>query len=128
VQSPNQYRGAIIEGSISGINRSGRVSGRSEVTFNFESIRMSNGRTYDFAGFLQGLTDENGKNVRIDAEGTTKGDSQTKETLKRGGIGAAIGAIIGGSAGAGSVIVQGRDDLELRAGSTMTVQSSSPNR
>jgi hypothetical protein len=144
VQSPNQYRGAIIEGYISGVNRSGKVSGNSQITFNFDRIRLSNGQTYDFAGFLQSVADETGKPVKIDAEGTAKGDSQTKETVKRGGIGAgvgaiigaiagggkgaAIGAIIGGGAGAGSVIVQGKDDLQLRAGSSITVQASSPNR
>ncbi|MDQ3713761.1 MAG: hypothetical protein M3388_16285 [Acidobacteriota bacterium] len=144
VQSPNQYRGAIIEGHISGVSRSGKVSGNSQITFNFERIRLSNNQTYDFAGFLQSATDENGKPVKIDTEGTAKGDSQTKETIKRGGIGAgvgaiigaiagggkgaAIGAIIGGSAGAGSVIVQGKDDLQLKAGSSITVQASSPNR
>ncbi len=144
VQSPNQYRGAIIEGRISGVNRSGKVSGSSKVTFNFERIRLSNGQTYEFAGFLQSVTDENGKVVKVDTEGTAQGDSQTKETVKRGGIGAglgaiigaiagggkgaAIGAIIGGGAGAGSVIVQGKDDLSLKAGSTVTVQASAPSR
>ena len=39
VTSPNEFRGAVIEGYISGINRSGKVSGRSEVTFNFQTIR-----------------------------------------------------------------------------------------
>lgn len=144
VQSPNQYRGAIIEGYLSGINRSGKVSGRSQITFNFERIRLSNGQTYDFAGFLQSVTDANGKIVQVDTEGTAKGNSQTRETVKRGGIGAglgaiigaiaggakgaAIGAIIGGGAGAGSVVLQGKDDLELKAGSSITVQSSSPIR
>jgi len=144
VQSPNQYRGAIIEGFISGVNRSGKVSGRSQITMNFERIRLSNGQTYEFAGFLQSVTDENGKTVKVDTEGAAKGDSQTKETVKRGGIGAgvgaiigaiaggakgaAIGAIIGGGAGAGSVVLQGRDDLKLKAGSSVTVQASAPNR
>ncbi len=144
VQSPNQYRGAIIEGYISGVNRSGKISGSSKVTFNFERIRLSNGQTYEFAGFLQSVTDENGKTVKVDTEGVAKGDSQTKETVKRGGIGAgigaiigaiagggkgaAIGAIIGGGAGAGSVIVQGKDDLRLKAGSSVTVQASAPSR
>ena len=75
------------------------------------------------------IKDQNGKPVKVDTEGTAKGDSQTKETAKRGGIGAglgavigavagggkgaAIGAIIGGGAGAGSVIAQGRDDIQL---------------
>ncbi|MGI8787760.1 MAG: hypothetical protein ACR2HG_08380 [Pyrinomonadaceae bacterium] len=144
VQSPNEYRGAIIEGHISGVNRSGKVTGRSQITFNFERIRLANGQTYEFAGYLQGITDETGKAVKIDTEGTAQGDSQTKETVKRGGIGAgigaiigaiagggkgaAIGAILGGGAGAGSVIVQGKDDLQLKAGSSITVQSSSPSR
>ena len=144
VQSPNEYRGAIVEGYITGVNRSGKVSGRSQVTFNFERIRLSNGRVYDFNGFLKSVTDENGKVVKVDTEGTAQGDNQTTETVKRGGIGAgigaiigaiagggkgaAIGAILGGGAGAGSVIVQGKDDLQLKAGSTITVQTSSPVR
>ena len=144
VNAPDQYRGAVIEGYLTGVDRSGKVSGNSKVTFNFERIRLTNGQTYDFAGFLQSVTDENGKTVKVDTEGTAKGDSQTKETVKRAGIGAgigaiigaiagggkgaAIGAVIGGGAGAGSVIVQGKDDLQLKAGSTITVQSSSPTR
>ena len=144
VNAPDQYRGAVIEGYLTGVDRSGKVSGNSKVTFNFERIRLANGQTYDFAGFLQSVTDENGKTVKVDNEGTAKGDSQTKETIKRGGIGAgigaiigaiagggkgaAIGAVIGGGAGAGSVIVQGKDDLQLKAGSIITVQSSSPTQ
>lgn len=142
VQSPMEFRGAVIEGYLTGVGRSGQVSGRSNVTFNFETITLRSGERYDFAGFLQSVKDQNGKVVRVDTEGTAKSDSQTRETAKRGGIGAglgaiigaiagggkgaAIGAIIGGSAGAGSVIVQGREDLQLMKGSTITVQSTSP--
>lgn len=144
VQAPNEYRGATIEGYISGINRSGKVTGSSKITLNFERITLRNGQTYEFAGFLQSVTDAEGKQVKIDTEGTAKGDSQTKETVKRGGIGAglgaiigaiaggakgaAIGAIIGGSAGAGSVYIQGKEDLELKKGSSITVTASAPNR
>jgi hypothetical protein len=144
VQSPNEFRGATIDGYISGVNRSGKVTGRPNVTFNFEKITLRDGQTYDFAGFLQGITDPTGKTVKVDNEGTAKGDSQTKETAKRGGIGAgigaiigaiagggkgaAIGAVIGGGAGAGSVIVTGKDDIRLMPGSTMTIQASSPNQ
>ena len=112
------------------------------MTFNFERITLRNGQSYDFAGNLQNIKDANGKTVKIDNEGTAKGDSQTKETAKRGGIGAgagailgaiigggkgaAIGAVIGGGAGAGSVIATGKEDIRLMPGSTITVQSSSP--
>lgn len=144
VQGPMEYRGAVIEGYITGVGRSGQVSGRSNVTFNFERITLRDGRAYDFAGSLTGIRDERGKEVKVDTEGTAQGDSQTKETAKRGGIGAGIGAvigaiagggkgavlgaIIGGGAGAGSVIATGRDDVRLMPGSTITVVSSSPVR
>lgn len=144
VKSPSEFQGAVIDGYLSGIDRSGKISGRSNVTFNFERITLRAGKTYDFAGSLYAVKDQDGKIIKIDTEGTAKGDSQTKETVKRGGIGAgigaligaiaggakgaAIGAIIGGGAGAGSVYVMGRDDLKLLKGSEISVQSSSPIR
>ncbi len=144
VQSPNEFRGAVVEGYVTGVGRSGKVSGRSNVSFNFERIRLRDGKVYDFAGTLQSVKDLNGKIVKVDTEGTAQGDSQSKESVKRGGIGAGLGAIIGaiaggakgalsgavvgGGAGAGSVAIQGRDDLQLQKGSTMTIQSSSPIR
>jgi uncharacterized membrane protein len=116
--------------------------GQPNLTFNFEKITLRSGQTYDFAGNLQDIKDVNGKTVKVDNEGAAKGDSQTKQTVKRGGIGAgagailgaiiggakgaAIGAVIGGGAGAGSVIVQGKEDIRLMTGSTITVRSSSP--
>lgn len=142
VQSPDEFRGAVIEGYLSGVGRSGKVSGRSNITFNFTKITLRDGSEYDFAGSLTGIKDSYGKEVKVDTEGTAKGDSQTKETAKRGGIGAGagaiigaiigggkgavIGAVIGGGAGAGSVVVQGRDDVRLQQGSVLTITSSSP--
>ncbi len=144
VQEPMEYRGAVIEGYISGVGRSGQVSGRPNVTFNFERITLRDGKAYDFSGSVQSIKDLNGKNIRVDNEGTAQGDSQTRETAKRGGIGAGLGAligaiagggkgavlgaIIGGGAGAGSVPLMGRDDLRLMPGTTVTIQSSSPIR
>jgi hypothetical protein len=144
VKSPSEFQGAVVEGYLSGIDRSGKISGRSNITFNFERITLRDGKAYDFAGSLYAIKDQDGKIIKIDSEGTAKGDSQTKETVKRGGIGAglgaligaiaggakgaAIGAIIGGGAGAGSVYVMGRDDLKLLKGSEISVQSSSPVR
>jgi len=144
VQTPDEYRGAVIEGYLTGVGRSGKVTGSSNVTFNFERITLRNGQTYDFAGFLQSVKDQTGKEVKVDTEGAAKGKSQTKETAKRGGIGAgigavigaiaggvkgaAIGAIIGGGAGAGSVAIQGDGDLVLGKGSTITITASSPKQ
>lgn len=142
VQAPDEFRGATIEGYVTGLTRSGAVSGDPKVTFNFEKITLRSGETYDFAGNLQSVQAINGKNVTVDNEGTVRGDNQTKQTAKRGGIGAgigavigaiaggakgaAIGAVIGAGGGAGTVALQGKGDVQLQVGSTVTIVSSSP--
>ncbi len=142
VQSPDEFRGATIEGYVSGINRSGKITGRSNVTLNFEKITLRDGTTYDFAGTTRGITDVTGKVVQVDNEGTVRGDNQTSQTAKRGGAGAGlgaiigaiaggghgavIGAIIGGGVGAGSVAVQGNSDIQLMKGSVVSIQAAAP--
>ncbi len=144
VQSPNEFEGAIIEGYISGVKRTGKIKGRSTLTLNFETIRMRDGKTYDFAGLTKSATDSTGRVIRVGKEGDIQGKSRSKKSAKRGGIGAGLGAIlggilgggkgaiigatIGGSAGAGSVIAEGKGDVTLEEGSVLTVESTSPNR
>jgi hypothetical protein len=144
VTSPSQFEGATIEGHVASVNRSGRVTGRSEMSFNFDNIRLRDGRTYPFAGFIDSVRTTGGEVVQVDNEGTVRDNSQTKTTEQRaaigtavgaiigaiagGGKGAIIGAVVGAGAGAGSVYVQGRDDLELMRGSELTIRASSPNR
>jgi YMGG-like Gly-zipper len=138
-RSPSQYDGAVIEGTVSSVNTSGRVSGRAEMALNFESIRLRNGRTYPFAGVIEQVRRADGELIRVDNEGTVEQDSQTEKTVQRGAIGAALGAIIGaisgggdgaaiGAAigagvGAGTVVVQGRDQLDLPRGTELTITS-----
>ena len=142
VDSPNEFRGATVQGHLSGIDRSGRVLGRTTVTFNFDKITMPDGKVYDFAGQLQRLVDQTGKIIPVDNEGTARGKDKNRDTATRGGIGAgigaiigaiagggsgaAVGAIIGGSVGAGSVAIEGGGDMRLSRGAALTVQSSSP--
>jgi hypothetical protein len=144
VREPSQYAGATIEGHLSQVKRSGRVSGRSEVTFNFDRIRLRDGRTSDFAGFVESVRTSNGETVRVDNEGTVQDSSQTDRTVQRtaigtavgaiigavagGGKGAAIGAVLGAGGGAGSVYVQGSADLDLRSGTEVTIRASGPNQ
>lgn len=142
VRSPGQYEGATIDGRVTGVNRSGRVTGRSEMTFDFDTIRLRDGRSYDFAGILESVRTPEGDVVRVDNEGAIRESDQTKQTVTRtaigtavgaiigaiagGGKGAAIGAAIGAGAGAGSVYIQGRNDLELNAGTEVTVRATGP--
>ena len=144
VREPAQFEGAVIEGHVTGVDRSGRVAGRSQMTFNFDRIRLRDGRTYNFAGWVESVRTTAGETVSVDNEGAVRDDNQTNRTVQRaaigtavgaiigaiagGGKGAAIGAILGAGAGAGSVYVQGRDDLELLPGTELTVRASAPNR
>lgn len=143
VRAPRQYEGATIEGTVVQAERSGRVTGRAELGLDFERIRLRNGESYNFAGYLESVRTPNGEDVRVDNEGSVKeDDSQTERTVTRSGIGAALGAIvgaiagggkgaaigaaIGAGAGAGSVFIQGRDDLQLRSGTEVTLRASAP--
>lgn len=142
VRSPSQYEGATLNGYITNVRRSGRATGRSEMTLNFESITMRDGRSYRFAGITEAIRTNSGETVRVDNEGAVRDNNRTTTTEKRaaigtavgaiigaiagGGKGAAIGAIVGAGAGAGSVYVQGQDDLELMSGTEVTVRASGP--
>ena len=142
VRSPGEYEGATVEGRVVSVNRSGRVTGRSEMTLDFDQIRLRDGRSYSFAGILESVRTPSGDVVRVDNEGAVRESDQTKTTVTRtaigsavgaiigaiagGGKGAAIGAVIGAGAGAGSVYVQGRNDIELVSGTEITVRATGP--
>jgi hypothetical protein len=142
VRSPGEYEGATIEGFVTGVERSGRVTGRSQLTLDFDTIRLRDGRSYRFAGILEAVRTPTGEVVRVDNEGAVRESDQTKQTVTRtaigtavgaligaiagGGKGAAIGAVIGAGAGAGSVYVQGRNDLELGSGTEVTIRATGP--
>jgi hypothetical protein len=144
VQDRGQYEGAVIEGTVSSVDQGGRLTGRSGMTLNFDTIRLRNGRTYKFAGVLGSVRTPNGDTVKVDNEGTAQGENQTTQTVQRtaigtaigaiigaiagGGKGAAIGGIIGAAGGAGSVYVQGKDNLDLPRGTELTIRSSAPGR
>src|SRR6185295_11610128 len=142
VRDPSQFEGAVIEGAVGSVDQGGRLSGRSGMSLNFERIRLKNGQTYKFAGVLGNVRLLNGDTVKIDNEGSAQGSNQTTQTIQRAGIatavgaiigaiagggkGAAIGGIIGAAGGAGTVFIQGKDNLELPVGTELTIRASSP--
>jgi len=142
VISPGQFQGARIDGRLLGVDRAGRVTGRADLTFDFDRIRFRNGRTTDFDGTIESVRTPDGDTLHVENTNVGDDESQTSKTATRTGIGAAIGAVIGavtggtkgavigatvgGAAGAGSVIVQGRDDLNLEPGSEFTIRALGP--
>lgn len=139
VTSPSLYDGATVTGHISSLKESGRVEGKTTIALAFDSIALREGRSGPMHGQLVRL----GSNAEgdVDEEGTVKSGGRGKQTLKRSGIGAAAGAIIGGlagggkgaaigiivggAAGAGSVAIKGSKELKLESGTRMYVRVTS---
>jgi hypothetical protein len=142
VRDPSQFEGAVIEGAVGSVEQGGRLTGRSGMSLNFERIRLRNGQTYKFSGVLGNVRLLNGDTVKVDNEGSAQGSNQTTQTIQRAGIatavgaiigaiagggkGAAIGGIIGAAGGAGTVFIQGKDNLELPVGTELTIRASGP--
>ncbi len=140
---PKEYEGAIIEGHIGKIKRSGKLTGQTEIALEFDSITFKNGTTSEFRAQVERIyATEQVKT--IDDEGNVQSGSTTKDTTIRsagggalgaiiggiagGGKGAAIGAILGAGIGAGSVYVQGNKDLVFDPGTEMQVRTFGPRK
>ena len=142
VRQPDAYEGAVIEGKVDSVDQGGRLTGRSEMSLNFNTIRLRTGQTFRFAGTLESVRTMNGDEIKVDNEGSAQGANQTKQTIQRAGVatavgavigaiagggkGAAIGGIIGAAGGAGSVFILGKENLELPTGTELTIRSSAP--
>jgi hypothetical protein len=136
VVTPSRYEGAVVAGHIGSIKKSGRVKGRTSMALAFDSIQLRDGRKATMHGQLMRLYGED--STKVDEEGNAQSGSRGNQTLKRSGIGAAAGAvvggligggkgvaaglIIGGAAGAGSIAVQGSKELRLESGTEMLVK------
>ncbi len=144
VQQPSQFAGAVIEGTVASTDRGGRVTGRSELSFDFDTIRLRDGRSYRFAGFVESVRTATGETVSVDNEGTVRDSNQTNKTVQRaaigtavgaiigaiagGGKGAAIGAVIGGGIGAGGAITSRGKDIRLERGQQLMIRTSTDTR
>jgi hypothetical protein len=143
VSEPAAFRGAEINGIVSKVNASNHP-GRFDLIFDFDRIRLRDGRTGDFEGVLSQVRTPEGTVIAIDTEGVVRvDDGRGDEAFQRGTIGAAFGAIIGAiagggkgaaigaavgaGAGAGSVYAEGHD-LYLPPGTQVTVIATTPRR
>ncbi|HVF88820.1 MAG TPA: hypothetical protein VNH22_02060 [Blastocatellia bacterium] len=140
VLSPSRYEGAEVKGHISILDKSGRVKGRTRMALAFDSIRFPDGRTGALRGELIRVYDDK-ESTSVDDEGSLKSGSRGKQTAKRGGIGAAAGAIlggivgggkgavvgliVGGAAGAGSIAIDGGKELKIESGTEMLIRVTS---
>ncbi|HJZ67858.1 MAG TPA: hypothetical protein VKF81_07045 [Blastocatellia bacterium] len=137
VINPSRFEEAKITGHIRSIVKSGRVEGRTTMSLAFDSIRLADGRTGVLRGEVLRVYDSDSAS-KVDEEGRVQSGSRGKQTLKRSGIGAAAGAVIGGiagggkgaaiglivggAAGAGSLAIGGSKELKLERGTEMLIR------
>jgi hypothetical protein len=138
VLDPVRFNEATATGHISSIQKSGKIKGRTSMNLSFDSIRMSDGRSGTMHGYVTRVYGSG--SGQADNEGGVESGSRTKQTIKRGAIGAgagavlgaivgggkgaAIGLILGGVGGAGSLAVQGSKELKIESGTEMLVRVS----
>jgi hypothetical protein len=139
ITSPPNYVGATVNGHIATLNRSGRVSGKTELALAFDSITLADGEQGPLDADLERIfISEEVK--KVDEEGRIESGNRTRDSEVRGGVGAAAGAVIGGiagggkgalvglilggAAGVGTVYVEGNNDLILDNGVEMVIRTT----
>src|SRR5713226_3697510 len=134
VLDPVRFNEATLHGHIRSIVKSGKVTGRTTMNLAFDSIDLTDSRHGTLHGYVIKVYGSNGT---TDEEGGVQSKSRGNQTLKRSGIGAtagaiiggiagggkgaAIGLILGGAGGAGSLAIKGSKELKLESGTEMLV-------
>ena len=102
--------GSYVEGTITEVQRPGKIKGRGEFHLRFDSLTLPNGATRDFRARVSGLDGRaneelDRKEGTIRSEGNKSGDLRTigETTATGAGLGGLIGAA-SGSAGMGAGI------------------------
>jgi type IV secretion system protein VirB10 len=134
--------GSYVQGVVSRVKRSGRVSGRAELGIRIESLTLRSGAVIQLSPRL-GSVDAGGSDQKVDKEnGITQGSSHGADAARvatLGGAGAALGGMIdrswtgagigagaGGAVGLASVLLTRGREVELRQGSTIDVVFDRP--
>ena len=117
--------GATVIGSVTEVERSGRVQGRARLAMRFTDVT--------FAGERHRLSTQP---LSFEAEGTKKQDAAKVGAgagigaviggILGGGKGAATGAAIGGAAGGGAVLATRGKEVELASGTSLNAVLDSP--
>lgn len=141
ITTPTQYAGAIIEGYLSNTQQSAQVADRAQITFNFEKIRLLNGTTHPFSGFIDLVRLPDGNTVRVTSQPVNNANQPRPQTT-RSGVGGALGAILGAivsggqnapvetglanGTGSGTIILRGQNNIDLPSGSEFRIITSVP--
>jgi outer membrane lipoprotein SlyB len=147
ILTPAEFAGAIVEGHVRSVKRSGKADKDSKIDLAFDRVTLTDGRTANFSATVIEVFDvvSTKDQGRADNEGTIRSKSSAvKTSMKRaavgaligalvggavaGGQGAAVGAAIGASVGVTTTLAMKGPDLEFKAGTEFTVQTDGPSR
>jgi hypothetical protein len=117
--------GTEVVGSVTSVERSGRVKGRARVAFRFSSLQYSGDR-YDIRTEPIGRLAPATKGEDATKIGIGAGAGAAVGALLGGGSGAAKGAAIGGAGGTGVVLATRGKEVRLGPGSQVNTKLTSP--
>lgn len=117
--------GTLFHGSVTEVERAGRVKGRSHLAFRFTEVSIDEQRDRVATNSVN-FEGEATKSEDATKVGAGAGIGAVIGGIVGGGKGAAKGAAIGGAAGAGAVLATRGRDVELAAGSEVNTTLASP--
>ena len=117
--------GAELSGTITDVERSGRVKGVARIAYRFTSLSYG-GRRYDIrtAPIVHQAEQTKGEDAKKIAIGA--GAGAAIGALLGGGDGAAKGAAIGGAGGTGAVLATRGKEVRIGSGAAETVRLAAP--
>jgi len=102
-------RGSLVEGKLTFVERSGRVSGRAAMSLQFVSLNVGS-RSYPLQTEILSFEAESTKKKDVTKVGIASGIGAAIGAIAGGGKGAAIGAAVGaGAGGAGVAATRGEE-------------------
>jgi hypothetical protein len=128
--------GSAVRGTVTHVQRAGRVKGRAELGLRLDEIELPNGTKLDVAASLSELDESEKEKVteegQVEGQGSKGRDAATVATaagvgtaigaIAGGGKGAAIGAGSGAAVGAGAVLLTRGKDAKVKRGSELVFQ------
>lgn len=134
--------GTYVKGEIAHVERAGRIKGRAQILFHFDTMIFPNGYTVDLPGALKNEPGATNSTVS-DEEGTVKANGQkgkdTGTVAKTGatgavigtvasgsGKGAAIGGLAGAAVGLGQVLFTRGQDVRIEQGTSLEMVLQRP--
>jgi hypothetical protein len=133
--------GTYVKGEVVKAQRAGRIKGRAEILFRFNTLIFPNGYTIAVPGTIH--HDSGSASASVDDEGVIKADSQKGKDAKTVGVGTGIGAAggsiitgtrtgtlggagIGALAGLATVLMTRGQDLRIEPGTSLKMLLQRP--